>query len=129
MNGFRRFMNGRYGGDQLGRFFSFVALALIIVNIFVNSLIILIIVGIIIAINFFRMFSRDIYRRSEENSKFLSFVYTIKHKFTQSKNRAKDRDHCYFTCPRCKKKLRVPKGKGMISIHCPQCGMDFIKKT
>ena len=129
MNGFRRFMNGRYGGDQLGRFLSFVALALIIVNIFVNSLIILIIVGIIIAINFFRMFSRDIYRRSEENSKFLSFVYTIKHKFTQSKNRAKDRDHCYFTCPRCKKKLRVPKGKGMISIHCPQCGMDFIKKT
>ena len=28
-----------------------------------------------------------------------------------------------------KKMLRVPKGKGRISIHCPQCGTDFIENT
>lgn len=126
MNGF---MNGRYGADQLGRFLSFVALGLLIVNLFVHNMILLIIVGVLIAYNFYRMFSRDVYKRSEENRKFLEFVDGIKSKFTSAKNQAKDRDHAYFTCPRCKKKLRVPKGKGMISIHCPQCGMDFIKKT
>jgi len=129
MNGFRRFMNGRYGADQLGRFLSFVALILLVINLFVRNYILLIIAGVIIGYNFYRMFSRDVSRRSEENGKFLTFVYNLKRKFTSAKNQAADKDHCIFKCPRCKKKLRVPKGKGTISIHCPQCGMDFIKRT
>lgn len=122
-------MNGRYGGDHLGRFLSFAALILLIINIFVHSLILLIIAGILIGINFFRMFSRDIYRRSEENRKYLNLVYKIKHWFSSMGKQAGDKDHAYFRCPKCRKKLRVPKGKGTISIHCPQCGMDFIKRT
>ena len=129
MNGFRQFMNGRYGGDQLGRFLSFVALILLVINIFTHTFVLLIIAGILIGINFYRMFSRDTYRRSEENAKFLNWDDNLKRKFTSAKNQAGDRDHAYFRCPRCKKRLRVPRGKGTISIHCPQCGMDFIKRT
>ena len=129
MNGFRRFMNGRYGADQLSRFLSIVALVLLIINLFVHGFILLFIALALIVLNFFRMFSRDTYKRSEENRKFLNFVYNLKRKFTSAQNQAKDRDHAYFKCPRCKKKLRVPRGKGTISIHCPQCGQDFIKRT
>ena len=34
-----------------------------------------------------------------------------------------------FVCPTCKQKLRVPRGKGKISITCPKCATSFIKKT
>ena len=123
------FMNGRYGADQLGRFLSFVALILLIVNLFVRFWPLYLVCVVLIVIDFYRMFSRDIARRSEENRKFLNFVYGLKRKFTAGKNRMNDKEHCYFKCPRCQKRLRVPKGKGTISIHCPQCGTDFIKRT
>jgi predicted phosphohydrolase len=41
----------------------------------------------------------------------------------------KDRDHRYFDCPRCRQRVRVPRGKGKISISCPKCHEKFVKKT
>ncbi len=32
----------------------------------------------------------------------------------------------YFTCPKCRCALRVPKGKGKIQITCPKCGEKFL---
>jgi len=43
--------------------------------------------------------------------------------------RLKDRQHRYFSCPRCRQPVRVPRGKGKISITCPKCREKFIKKT
>lgn len=40
-----------------------------------------------------------------------------------------DREHKYFRCPNCGQMLRVPKGKGKISISCRNCGTTFQKKT
>ena len=34
-----------------------------------------------------------------------------------------------YRCPSCGQKVRVPRGKGRISIHCPKCQRDFIKRT
>ena len=34
-----------------------------------------------------------------------------------------------YKCPTCKRKVRVPKGKGKISIHCPKCDTYFIKRS
>ena len=44
-------------------------------------------------------------------------------------SREERRKYKVFICPTCKQKLRVPRGKGKISISCPKCGTSFIKKT
>ena len=67
---------------------------------------------------FFRSLSRKTYKRYQENRKYLMFLQKIK-----------DKDHKYFSCPRCRQPVRVPKGKGKISITCPKCSEKFIKKT
>ena len=56
--------------------------------------------------------------RRRENAAFQRF-------FT----RLRDRQNRYFTCPRCRQVVRVPRGKGRINIRCPKCGEQFIKKT
>ena len=44
-------------------------------------------------------------------------------------SRLRDRDNRYFSCPKCRQMVRVPKGKGKINIRCPKCGEKFMKKT
>ena len=44
-------------------------------------------------------------------------------------DRLKDRQNRYYTCPRCRQTVRVPRGKGKIAITCPRCKERFIKKT
>ena len=66
----------------------------------------------------FRVFSRNTYARYEENRKFLRFF-----------DQLKDRTHRYFSCPKCRQTVRVPRGKGKIAITCPRCKERFIKKT
>lgn len=72
----------------------------------------------IVVFAFYRMFSRNIYRRQAENQKWLNFWA-----------RLKDRNHRYFCCPYCKQRVRVPRHKGKINIRCPRCGEKFIRKT
>lgn len=66
----------------------------------------------------FRMLSRNTYRRYRENKKYLQLV-----------ERCKDREHRYFSCPRCRQTVRVPRKKGKIAITCPKCKEQFVKKT
>ena len=120
--GFRRFMQGRYGGDKLNIALIWVAFSAYIVSLLipiklVKLVLLLVYYGLLIwAI--FRMLSRNTYKRYQENRKYLRFV-----------ERLKDRQHRYFDCPRCRQQVRVPRGKGKISITCPKCGEKFVKKT
>ena len=66
----------------------------------------------------FRTFSRNTYKRYQENRKFLQFF-----------DRLKDREHRYYDCPKCRQVVRVPRGKGKIAITCPKCKERFVKKT
>lgn len=137
MNWLQKFMMGRYGVDQM----NIGVLILSMVCTFTASLtrwLLLSILGTaLLAYGVFRMFSRNVSARSKENQKFLVFWnkvkgiwYKIKDWFSGKKRRFADRKtHCYFSCPKCKRKLRVPKGKGKIEISCPICGTKFIKKT
>ena len=137
MNWLQKFMMGRYGVDQM----NIGVLIFSIVCTFTASLtrwLLLSILGTaLLAYGVFRMFSRNVSARSKENQKFLVFWnkvkgiwYKIKDWFSGKKRRFADRKtHCYFSCPKCKRKLRVPKGKGKIEISCPICGTKFIKKT
>ena len=72
----------------------------------------------LLTISLVRCFSRNTYKRYQENRKFLQLT-----------GRMKDREHRYFDCPKCRQMVRVPRGKGKISITCPRCREKFVKKT
>lgn len=122
-NFFRRFMQGRYGTDKLNLALLYTGLAFCILSFIfswlfaVNALFTLLsYVCLIIAV--LRAFSRNTYKRYQENRKFLMVFQQLK-----------DREHRYYDCPRCRQQVRVPRGKGKISICCPKCKEKFIKKT
>lgn len=125
-----RFMYGRYGMDQLSRNLSLICLVLLIVTMFVRNNVIYMIALVGIVYTYFRVFSRNISRRSEENEKYLKFHYKVVGKLNKIKFRIMDsKTHRIFRCPSCSQKIRVPRGKGKISIKCPKCRIEFIKKT
>ena len=78
----------------------------------------------------FRIFSKNQKARSGERAAFLKVWNPVKKWFRLQYNRLHDiKTHRYFTCPNCKNTLRVPKGKGEITITCPVCKTKFDKKT
>ena len=122
-NFFRQFMQGRYGTDKLNLALLGAGVVCSILSaIFgwfvILSLLFTLLSYICLIWVIFRCFSRNTYKRYQENKKFLMFF-----------QRLKDRDHRYYDCPRCRQQVRVPKGKGKISITCPKCKEKFIKKT
>lgn len=124
-----RFMIGRYGVDDLNRFLNIVVLLLIILGIF-TSRYFTYLGFILILCEYFRVFSRDINKRSKENVFYLNqkikidkWAANIKIRFSQRKT------HRFYTCPSCKKTVRIPKGKGTVMIKCPACNTEFKRKS
>jgi len=121
-NGIRRFMTNRYGTDKLNTVILITGVVVCIVAMFIPSkvvkLILTLVSYLLMALAVFRTFSRNTYKRYQENRRYLMFL-----------DRMKDRKNRYFTCPRCRQPVRVPRGKGKISITCPKCREKFIKKT
>ncbi len=125
-----RFMSGRYGSDQLNMFLLVLAIVLIFLNIFIfGNQILSWIVWIILIYEIFRTYSRNIYQRRIENEKFLSLISPIKKRYLVIKNNHNDKAHKYFLCPSCKQMVRVPRGRGKITITCPKCANKFDKKS
>lgn len=125
-----QFMQGRYGADQFSRFLIYLSLILLVITLFCRNNFIYYIAVIVLFYSYFRMLSRNISRRYAENQKYLSLRYKVVGRFNWIKLRIKDsKTHRIFKCPSCSQKIRVPKGKGRISIKCPKCRIEFIKKT
>ena len=133
---FNKFMQGRYGVDELSRFTMVAALVLIILTMFVNIVnrsvgSILDFLGIAaIVYAYFRIFSRNIQQRYEENQKYLTMTSKLRFRFNKEKNLMKQRKtHHIYSCPGCGQKIRIPKGKGKIEISCPKCHTKFVKRS
>ena len=123
-------MQGRYGMDYLGRFTIILGLAAIILSMFIDSAILSILAWACIIFAYFRMFSRNVRKRYDENVRFLNKTAKIRGFFKSQKNlMAQRKDYHIYTCPGCKQKIRIPRGKGKIEIRCPKCGTTFIKKS
>lgn len=121
-SGFRSFMQGRYGGDKLNIALVWVSFGAFLVGLLIPvpgiKLLLLIVYYALLGWAIFRMLSRNTYKRYQENRRYLRFW-----------ERIKDREHKYFDCPRCRQPVRVPRGKGKISITCPKCREKFIRKS
>lgn len=132
---FYRLMYGRNGMDQLGLAMIWGGLILDIVTMLVarQSAIlgkVFYWVGIALWIAvLFRIFSRNVTRRQEENSRWLALTWRMKNGRQEAKERRADTEHKYFTCKNCKTICRVPAGKGKIVITCPKCGKEIRGKS
>ena len=127
---FSKFMQGRYGVDSLSRFLSVVLLAVIILRMFIRIPLSGTITLVILVILYWRMFSRNIPKRYEENQKFLQIRDKLLGRFSNfGSNMSQMKDYHIYKCPRCNQKIRIPRGKGHIMVRCPKCGYEFHKKS
>lgn len=130
MDWLRKFMTGRYGGDQLSMFLLIFSVLLTLTTRSTRFPLLAFISYVPLGICIFRMLSRNIQKRSMENYKFAMLVSPAYSWLNKKKNRLADaKTHRYFECPNCKTNLRVPKGKGNIIITCPKCKTELRKKT
>ena len=127
---FARFMSGRNGPDQLG-------LALLVLSFVVQFIMalsglywLIYVTYALYGVFLFRFFSKDRYRRQEENRKFVFFFQNTVLKTKQFFRRLKGmKQYKYFKCPQCGTLLRLTRGTGGKEIHCPRCGHEFSKKA
>ena len=121
-NSIQRMMMGRYGHDRLNVALLVVGLILTVISMFVGNKLLVLVTTLLsyvfLILALFRSFSRNTYKRYNENRRFLLLV-----------DRLKDRSNRYYSCPKCRQTVRVPRGKGKSAITCPKCREKFIKKT
>ena len=140
MNRFRyklyEFMQGRRGMDQLNHFLIRAALIMLLVALLCRRITILYILtyygGLFILLyGYFRMLSRNSYKREMENNKFLAWRYKRNQKrgYQQQYQNVDFERFVYFQCPSCGQKMRAPRKKGKIRIQCHSCGTSFEKKV
>lgn len=128
-NAIQRFMYGRYGNDKLNTCLvgAYLLLYLLYMVTRVDLLYWVSLVVMLVAI--FRLLSRNHAKRRAENSKFLQLIEPLIRWYRLKKTIFKDKEHCYFKCPSCGQQLRVPKGKGRITVTCRGCGASFEEKS
>ena len=135
-NTLARFFWGRYGADKLGYAILILSMVLSLASSLSASesavvplILYLISYGLLILM-LWRMLSKNTAARARENAKFLGIFARVKKWFKLQYSRMRDiRTHRYFACPNCKNNLRVPKGRGEITITCPVCKAKFDRRT
>ena len=119
----RKFMYGRYGIDELYNFLFKLYIVLLIIDLFINSYVLAYIELIIVVIMLYRLFSKNISKRREENKKFLKLRKRIIKPFKSKIKQIKDKNNIYKKCSKCKMMLRlpVPNKRGIKHVKCPKC--------
>lgn len=138
------FLQGTYGFDMLS---IFLILLSAIFNIWNPTKLIGL---LLIAIVFYRAFSKNIYKRRGELSKFISYANALLSKFgkklpntlpelnlnglllafQQIKFYINQKSQFkIIKCPSCKQKLRLPRKKGKIVVTCRKCSTKFDSRT
>jgi len=130
---FSRFMAGRNGNDQFNLFLLVADIILLLLaGIFSESIgkFIYPVVMVVLGYAYFRMFSRNVYKRREENGKYLRVKYKVMAAYRVRRERwVQRKDYKFFTCPSCRTTLRVPRGHGKIKVVCRKCGNSFTGKS
>ena len=125
----RRFLWGRYGNDNFNRFLMTASLVCLLLSMIFRGPFYLLAL-ILLGYSYFRMFSRNIARRSEENRRYLSKSAKARNTLDKKKREfAQRKQYRFFRCPACRQKIRIPRGHGRIAITCRKCGNEFIGKS
>ena len=109
MNKIYKFMDGRYGIDELYKF--------------------LLIICTILILSTIRFLSKNKSKRQKENQIYIKIKNKIIKYYQYQKKRYQDHNtHIYRKCPKCKQKIRLPLKKGKHTVKCPNCQHHFIVK-
>lgn len=129
----QRMMIGRNGMDALNRFLSVVLLLIVAVEMFLRgkaALALSAVSLVLLVVIYWRMLSRDIYHRAQENGTYLRLRYPLVSAVQGWRDRFRQRkDYRFYRCPSCRTWLRVPRGKGKINIVCRKCGTSFRRRS
>ena len=128
-NAIQRFMYGRYGNDPLNLFLIGLYLLIYLVSLFVRLGVLYWASFALMAAALLRMLSRNIERRQMENARFMRMAGPVLAWLHFRRGIRRDKEHVYFKCPSCGQRLRVPKGKGKITVTCRSCGASFEEKS
>lgn len=123
----RRFFYGRNGFDELAKHTLIASIVVCLIGAFIP----LSLVGLILSLlswalmiyAYYRILSKNIYKRVAENKRYVGSINMTKTRWQQRKT------HRFYRCPKCKTWLRVPKGRGKITITCVKCATKFDKKS
>ncbi len=139
-----RFMQGRYGMDELSRFMMGASLVILLVELITKWHVLTLVFWAVFIIIYYRMFSRDYGKRQQENQKYLNARYKLRAKWYQifhkngkntvsfdklQKDLQQRMQYHIYKCPNCSQKIRIPRGKGRIMISCPKCRTEFMKRS
>ena len=122
-------MYGRYGSDQLSFFLLLLYVLLILLSGLPHMEVLSWVALAVLLWDLYRMFSRRIDRRRAENARFLELAGPAIRWFRMRRTIHRDKDHRYFKCPNCGQYLRVPRGKGRITVSCRNCGASFEQRS
>lgn len=129
-----KFMQGRYGVDQLSNCLIWVGVVIALFTLFFHSRILVVISWILIVYAYARIFSKQVNKRYKQNQIFLDKTYAIrmlyanvKYRMRYGKNGAPS--HHIYRCRKCGQKIRIPAGKGKIMVTCPKCHYQFKKRS
>ena len=129
MNWLRRFMYGRYGGDQLSWFLLAVYMILVFLSGLPHLELLSWLATLVLLWSFYRIFSRQYAKRRAENARFLTLAGPAIRWCKMRRTISRDKEHRYFKCPNCGQYLLVPRGKGKITVNCRNCGVSFEEKS
>jgi len=136
------YMQGRYGIDELSKSLGAAAIVLMVIAWIVGTVsaialspaggIVALCIDIVVLIIFIfigrRTISMDVNKEYFRNQKFIYYRDKIAAAI-KDLNDPEAKKHRVFKCPKCKQKIRVPRGKGKIAITCPKCRTEFVKKS
>lgn len=123
-------MYGRYCVDQLAKFLLGISLMLILVSGFTDWVLLNLMGSALLIFVYMRILSRNHYKCTLQNQKFLKSKKKITDSISGKVFMLKQlKDYRIFACPGCSQKVRIPKGKGKVTVTCPKCRAEFARKS
>lgn len=122
-------MYNKYGADELGMALVITSLLFSILATITNILFLYIVSWICLIYEIYRMLSKNYVKRRLENDWYVKQKKYVQRIYKVTKNNIQDKQYHYYLCPTCHQMVRVPKGKGKITITCPSCKHTFDKKS
>ncbi|WP_418825553.1 hypothetical protein [Paratractidigestivibacter sp.] len=123
-------LRGRQGPDDLAIACVYLALLLVVINLFAKAAWVGWLALALIVYAGFRIQSKNLGSRSRENAAFLKAIGPARPWLQNPKAAAAEaKQFKHAKCPHCGQKVRVPRGKGRLRVTCPKCREKFEVKA